>query len=55
MHEIGLAFSVPNDCDLLRWQRNGEWSVYPADHIGRNLGETHAFATHGNQVPPTWP
>jgi hypothetical protein len=53
--EIGLAFSVPGDCDLLRWQRQGEWSVYPADHIGRNLGETRAFAAHGRQVPPAWP
>jgi hypothetical protein len=53
--EIGMAFSVPPDCDLLRWQRQGEWSVYPSDHIGRDLGETHAFATHDRQVPPIWP
>ena len=53
--EIGLAFSVPGDCDLLRWQRQGEWSVYPEDHIGRNLGQTRAFASHGSQVPPAWP
>lgn len=53
--EIGLACSVPKDCDLLRWQRQAEWSVYPDDHIGRPLGETRAFAPHGAQLPPTWP
>jgi hypothetical protein len=53
--EIGLAFSVPKDCDLLRWQRRAEWSVYPADHIGRPLGQTRAFASHPEQLPPAWP
>ena len=52
--EIGMAFSVPRDCDMLRWERQGEWSVYPADHIGRTLGETRAFANHSDEVPPTW-
>ncbi len=52
--EIGLAFSVPKDCDLVRWQRRAEWSFYPADHIGRPAGETRAFAVHPNVLPPTW-
>lgn len=53
--EIGLAFSVPKDCALLRWERQGEWTVYPADHIGRPLGRALAFAPHGEVLPPTWP
>ena len=53
--EMGLAFAVPKDCDLLRWQRQGEWSVYPKDHLGRLLGETRAFARHADTLPPTWP
>ena len=53
--EIGLVLSMPRDCDCLRWQRRGEWSVYPEDHIGRPLGETRAFAPHPEQLPPTWP
>jgi beta-galactosidase len=52
--EIGLAFAVPRDCDLLRWHRRGEWSAYPADHIGRPLGEARAFAQHPDTLPPTW-
>jgi len=53
--ELGLAFAVPKDCDLLRWERQGEWTVYPKDHIGRLLGETRAFARHADALPPTWP
>jgi hypothetical protein len=53
--ETGLVLSTPTDCDRLQWQRQGEWSVYPADHIGRLSGATRAFATHGDEMPPTWP
>ena len=53
--EIGLAFSVPKDCDLLRWKRRAERSVYPGDHIGRPLGQTPAFALNPEEFPPTWP
>ena len=53
--EIGLAFSLPTECDRLRWQRRGEWSVYPDDHIGRPVGDTRAVASHRAELPPTWP
>lgn len=52
--ELGLAWSVPRDCDLLRWQRRAEWSIYPDDHIGRPTGEVRAFAAHSDQLPPAW-
>jgi hypothetical protein len=52
--EIGLVFSVPKDCDLLRWERRADWSVYPSDHIGRPQGETRALAAHGEATPPMW-
>ncbi len=55
VRECGLAFSVPTECDLLRWARQGEWSVYPDDHIGRPAGQTRAFAPHAQTLPPTWP
>jgi beta-galactosidase len=54
VREMGLAFSVPRDCDLLRWERQAEWSVYPDDHIGRPLGEARAFVAHPEQLPPSW-
>jgi beta-galactosidase len=55
VREAGLVVSTPRECDCLRWQRQAEWSVYPQDHIGRPLGETRAFATHSDQLPPRWP
>lgn len=50
--EIGLRFGVPPWMDTLRWARNGEWSTYPEDHIGRNKGEARADAGVKSQVPP---
>ena len=52
--EIGMGFSVPKDCDVLRWERRGDWSVYPEDHIGRTKGEAQAVASHPEKVPPEW-
>lgn len=68
--EVGLRLSVPRQCDLLQWDRQAEWSVYPDDHIGRPRGHARAVAAHpppseggvggGSTVPPaavppTWP
>jgi len=55
IRELGLGFEVPKEADLLRWDRNAEYGVYPADHIGRPDGETRAFKKHDAKVPPTWP
>lgn len=52
--EIGLVLTVPKECDRLRWNREADWSVYPADHIGRPEGEARAFADHPAALPPTW-
>jgi hypothetical protein len=54
VREIGLRFEVPKDADLLRWDRQAEYSVYPADHIGRPVGETQAFKKHDGKLPPAW-
>ncbi|MBW8036370.1 MAG: hypothetical protein FVQ79_12255, partial [Planctomycetes bacterium] len=36
--EVGLTFRLSDGIDQLSWDRNGLWSIYPADHIGRNRG-----------------
>jgi hypothetical protein len=53
--EVGLQFGVPLWCDKLQWHRNGEWTVYPDDHIGRNDGTAMAHAPGLQPVPPTQP
>jgi beta-galactosidase len=40
--QVGMVFFLDRDCDTLTWQRNAEWSVYPADHIGRPNGLARA-------------
>ncbi|RPH29776.1 glycoside hydrolase family 2, partial [bacterium] len=38
----GMVFYTPVDIDSLSWQRNGQWTVYPPDHIGRRAGSAVA-------------
>lgn len=56
VREMGLRISVSRNCDVLAWDRNAEWSVYPDDHIGRSKGIVSAFPQHTQKVPPecTW-
>lgn len=35
----GLVFEAPAAFSRTYWSRRGQWSVYPADHIGRPEGE----------------
>jgi len=43
MRELGLAFDLVPACDRLSWRRIGQWSYYPEDHIGREVGSCRAF------------
>ncbi len=58
--EVGVGFELARACERLRWQRRGDWSVYPPDHIGRLVGEARPFRP-GMSGPdpadaePTWP
>jgi hypothetical protein len=58
--ETGVAVRLPRGCDRLRWERDAEWSWYPADHIGRPIGEISPFPDPralraGPWELPTWP
>ena len=59
--QTGVTFSLPKDCQTLSWRRHGQWSWYPADHIGRTEGTTPAFFQHpfcglaGPRAQPNWP
>jgi hypothetical protein len=34
---------MPEDFENLSWKRNGQWSIYPVNHIGRNEGSAVPF------------
>ena len=56
--EVGVSFVLSNDVDRLSWKRNGLWSFYPEDHIGRNEGTAYRTGRGSNQpfaVQPTVP
>jgi beta-galactosidase len=53
--EVGMVFGLPRYQDTLSWERQGEWTWYPADHIGRTRGTASARAQHASSVPPDWP
>ena len=40
--QIGMVFTAPRSADILTWNRKAQWSVYPADHIGRPEGIARA-------------
>lgn len=46
--EVGIYYILTENTDRLSWHRNGLWSVYPDDHIGRNKGVAHR---NGNGEP----
>ena len=35
--ELGVKFAIPGDT-IFKWFRKGQWTEYPAGHIGANLG-----------------
>lgn len=55
----GLVFEAPATFNKTFWRRDGLWSVYPADHISRPVGEADLFysglPSHLNpRVEPSW-
>jgi hypothetical protein len=38
LSEVGLSFDLPDSADMIQWRREGLWTAYPQDHIGRNRG-----------------
>lgn len=43
VREVGVALPLTRDLTTLSWRREGQWSTYPDDHIGRTEGTAVAF------------
>ncbi|WP_169089299.1 glycoside hydrolase family 2 TIM barrel-domain containing protein [Paenibacillus sp. PL91] len=56
--EVGVGYDVTGNADTLSWLRNGKWTSYPSDHIGRNAGQAIKHKPSGQMdtygVKPTW-
>lgn len=46
VRQIGIGFNLPNDYNELTWEREGLWTIYPNDHIGRNKGIAYLFSNN---------
>ncbi|MCC7176199.1 MAG: hypothetical protein IT159_13495 [Bryobacterales bacterium] len=56
--EVGVSYVLTNDIDRLAWRRQGLWSAYPEDHIGRNQGVARREGKGHRQSygeKPAWP
>ncbi|MCB0628852.1 MAG: hypothetical protein KDD15_03955 [Lewinella sp.] len=51
-YQYGLLLQLPKTFDQLSWKRNGDFTVYPADHIGRNVGIATLNSKVTNGVEP---
>ncbi len=57
LDELGITLEAAAGTDCLSWQRNGAYSIYPADSIGRNIGtaaKNIAFSPFGTAPQIPW-
>ena len=55
---FGIAYLLTENVDRVKWHRQGLWSRYPVDHIGRPRGVALRKAAHPPAhygVKPEWP
>jgi len=45
--QTGVAFDMAPGFDRVSWKRAGQWTVYPADHIGRLTGTANLHYQQG--------
>jgi hypothetical protein len=41
--QIGLVYTCNREYETLSWERKGQWTAYPENHIGRTKGEAKLF------------
>lgn len=60
LQEVGISYGISSDMNSVSWFREGLYSAYPEDHIGRNQGVAlKSRQSEGIQdqygVEPSWP
>lgn len=61
LSEVGISYDIPAGAESVSWLRNGIYSAYPEDHIGRNKGTALKIRENAGQIPdqygvkPAWP
>lgn len=61
LKEVGISYDIPDDVKSVSWLRDGLYSAYPKDHIGRNEGTALKIREDAENLPdqyglePTWP
>ncbi|MFJ5843878.1 glycoside hydrolase family 2 TIM barrel-domain containing protein [Streptomyces sp. NPDC092903] len=55
--DVGVRYVLADGTDTLSWQRDGQWTAYPDDHIGRTSGtatRSRGSGTDGYRTRPDW-
>ena len=61
LKEVGISYDIPQDVESVSWLREGMYSAYPEDHIGRNEGTARKIREGADENPdeygvePAWP
>lgn len=60
LSEVGISFDLADGLESVSWKRNGVYSAYPEEHIGRNEGTAYKVRTGSGKSPerygvkPNW-
>lgn len=61
LREVGISYDISKDTDSVSWLRDGLYTAYPQDHIGRNKGVALKVREGSDVTPdqygvePQWP
>jgi beta-galactosidase len=61
LQEVGISYDVASNMESVSWKRDGLYSAYPEDHIGRNEGTAFKVRAGAEETPdqygqePAWP
>jgi hypothetical protein len=53
--QVGVVFDLPKGLNQLTWERTGQWTTYPTDHIGRLTGTASAKSPHALEATEIGP